>query len=299
MENISSYVSQGGMTMHRIRRVGFLLLFLVLCASMSPVRAQDIAQSKVQLYIQQKGLNFRPGSTAYVRFLKDVLWGRYPDLEDESILTYASQMVGGGTAAVLPPGTKLGEPPRQISPLFSKYDRGRAVAYAYAWAQNKGKKRNPAYPDFGENDCTNFISQAVHAGGVSLTGEGLCGSSNTENEWYSNRASWWCPNRFAWTASWVNVSHFWRYQTQSTHNAVYWVYEIHERDQLRMDALPGDVIQLQRTVGGAKWHSMMVTRKEYGEIYLTYHSGLDGVDFVDNPLKEIRDKDVRYWLLRF
>ena len=46
------------------------------------------------------------------------------------------------------------------------YNRERAVAYAHKWAF----KRNPAYYDFSEigGDCTNFISQCLHAGGAPM-----------------------------------------------------------------------------------------------------------------------------------
>lgn len=44
------------------------------------------------------------------------------------------------------------------------YDREKAVAYAHKWAYG----RNPAYADFSAmgGDCTNFLSQCLHAGGL-------------------------------------------------------------------------------------------------------------------------------------
>ena len=42
------------------------------------------------------------------------------------------------------------------------YDRNAAVQYALAWAQ----RPNPAYVYFAENDCSNFISQCLRAGGA-------------------------------------------------------------------------------------------------------------------------------------
>lgn len=46
------------------------------------------------------------------------------------------------------------------------YNRERAVEYAHKWAF----KRNPAYYDFTGigGDCTNFISQCIHAGGAPM-----------------------------------------------------------------------------------------------------------------------------------
>lgn len=54
--------------------------------------------------------------------------------------------------------------------IFSRnalaYNGGAAAAYADQWAQ----KRNGAWPAYG-NDCTNFLSQAMNAGGDGMTGD--------------------------------------------------------------------------------------------------------------------------------
>ncbi|WP_206830182.1 amidase domain-containing protein [Alicyclobacillus fructus] len=67
------------------------------------------------------------------------------------------------------------------------YDRMRAVRYADAWWDGT----NPRFPRFSD-DCTNFVSQCLYAGGISMWGE-------------PNRAAgWWFqfgqkPN---WSYSW-------------------------------------------------------------------------------------------------
>ncbi len=43
-----------------------------------------------------------------------------------------------------------------------RYDRAAAVAYADAWAL----KTNPAYWASPDNDCANFVSQCLAAGGL-------------------------------------------------------------------------------------------------------------------------------------
>lgn len=66
------------------------------------------------------------------------------------------------------------------------YNRQQAVAYAHQWAF----KRNPRYLDFSEmgGDCTNFISQCLHAGGAKMNYQPIFG-------WYyidaANRAPAW------------------------------------------------------------------------------------------------------------
>lgn len=44
------------------------------------------------------------------------------------------------------------------------YNREKAVAYAHRWAYGF----NPAYGNFTDmgGDCTNFLSQCLHAGGL-------------------------------------------------------------------------------------------------------------------------------------
>jgi hypothetical protein len=65
----------------------------------------------------------------------------------------------------------------------SVYNRGKAVQYAETWWNS----HNPAYPFFSKDDCTNFISQCLHEGGIPM-GKG-----------------WWC-RRGRWSYSWA-VAH--------------------------------------------------------------------------------------------
>ncbi len=75
------------------------------------------------------------------------------------------------------------------------YDRAVAVAYARQWAY----RRNPAYLDFEllGGDCTNFASQVLLAGGLSMDHQPVYG-------WYYIDA-----NRR--TASWTSVHYLYRY----------------------------------------------------------------------------------------
>jgi hypothetical protein len=72
--------------------------------------------------------------------------------------------------------------------IVFKYDRLKAVQYAERWWNSY----NPAYIKF-ENDCTNFISQCLRAGGAPMRG-------------YPNRGNgWWMQNN-NWSYSWA-VAH--------------------------------------------------------------------------------------------
>lgn len=70
------------------------------------------------------------------------------------------------------------------------YDRREAVRYAEQWWNSY----NPAYEKFND-DCTNFISQCLHAGGIPMTG-------------YPNRTKgWWMRNNL-WSYSWSVANAF-------------------------------------------------------------------------------------------
>ena len=61
---------------------------------------------------------------------------------------------------------------------FIEYNRVEATKYATKWALS----RNPAYKDYEKwgGDCTNYVSQCVHAGGIPFDHEG----NNILKQWY-------------------------------------------------------------------------------------------------------------------
>src|SRR3984893_712620 len=72
------------------------------------------------------------------------------------------------------------------------YNRQAAVNYANAYAT----KRNPNFPSVG-NDCTNFVSQVISAGGYPQKG----GSSSTDDtQWWLHKGCWAsrCRTRGPW-----------------------------------------------------------------------------------------------------
>ncbi|ARF15757.1 amidase [Sporosarcina sp. P12(2017)] len=60
------------------------------------------------------------------------------------------------------------------------YNRQAAVDYADKWWNS----RNPAFPSF-EDDCTNFISQCLLAGGAPMHG-----APNREKGWWMRKGTW-------------------------------------------------------------------------------------------------------------
>ena len=96
------------------------------------------------------------------------------------------------------------------SPSFY-YDRLLAVDYALTWSEDgTNGNHNDAYPDWGFDDCTNFISQAAHAAHHHMTGSGDgCRYEGTATEWYirpNPDPPFWCVGDFPdweWSTSWT------------------------------------------------------------------------------------------------
>lgn len=119
-----------------------------------------------------------------------------------------------------------------------KYNRRLAVQYAEIW----WNRYNPKYMRF-ENDCTNFISQCLHAGGAPMTG-------------YPNRSKgWWMRNRH-WSYSWAIA------------NSLRW-YLSGAKTGLRAREMPsakdlllGDIICYDFQGNGRYDHNTIVTAKD-------------------------------------
>lgn len=122
------------------------------------------------------------------------------------------------------------------------YNRQAAVDYANTWWD----RHNPQFPAF-QDDCTNFISQCLYAGGAPMRG-------------MPNRSQgWWMvglPER--WSYSW-SVAHSlrWYLETSTKGLMATRVYSISELEL-------GDVIFYDFTGDGRIDHSTIVTRIEEG-----------------------------------
>ncbi|RXM56746.1 amidase domain-containing protein [Clostridium tetani] len=106
---------------------------------------------------------------------------------------------------------------------YSGYDANSAVQYAKKWAEG----RNPEYKDWGDKDCTNFVSQAVHNGGIP-------GSS----VWYSR------------SNAWIRVIDFYNYMRANGYTF---------GGDYSSDSRLGDVIQLYSSNQKNWTHSVIIT----------------------------------------
>ncbi|WFB10662.1 amidase domain-containing protein [Streptomyces sp. LX-29] len=157
------------------------------------------------------------------------------------------------TAGVLPKAT----PASTSWPAPAKPKRQLPDGYNYkamaAYAEKYWRNYNPAYRKFNDagGDCTNFISQALKAGGW-----------KHDSGMYDDYRNWWYDARYQ-TNSWVGAddwSWFALHSKRATNLAN--VYQMGL----------GDILQLDFDRNGSKDHSMITTYRSWSGVpYLTYH----------------------------
>ncbi|MFJ3840752.1 amidase domain-containing protein [Streptomyces sp. NPDC054904] len=149
-----------------------------------------------------------------------------------------------------PAATKYPATPKPKAKTGGAYDYSAMAKYA----EKHWSNYNPQYRKFNGagGDCTNFISQALKAGGW----KPVPGSSSDYRNW------WYDGSRQS--DSWVGANE-WAWFTLSNKRAA------NLANVYQMDV--GDVLQVDFNKDGSKDHSMMVTyRSGNGMPYLTYHS---------------------------
>ncbi|MGP7819632.1 amidase domain-containing protein [Niallia sp. 01092] len=129
------------------------------------------------------------------------------------------------------------------------YNRLKAVQYAEKWWNSY----NPAYKRF-EVDCTNYISQCVHAGGAPMRG-------------YPNRNTGWWMQHNSWSYSWAVANAFPKYLATSKKG-------LRARQVAKAtDLLLGDVICYDFEGDGKYNHTTIVTGKDdNGEPLVNAHT---------------------------
>lgn len=162
-----------------------------------------------------------------------------------------------------------GPPPGTLSnddePDFRRgpYNRLEAVRYAELW----WNRRNPDFPRV-ENDCTNFISQCLFAGGIQMWGSPV-------------RSRGWWHDRTNWSFSWA-VANSLRWYLSRGGNLMS-ATEKDSPDQL----IPGDVICYDFEGDGHWNHNTIVTALDPSGMPLvnahTYDARARDWSYVDSP----------------
>ena len=155
-------------------------------------------------------------------------------------------------------------PVNYVDPSGHKYSVNQAVKYALKWANGRNKKYKKH-----RNDCTNFVSQCVNAGGKNM---------NKPKSWPLDKnildtTKYWAVKSFraivtTWkeTSSWIGVNDFYTYWKK--HNAsLQFCSSIKE---LQKKAKKGDIVQLHNS---KKWHhSIIITAGKKGNWKYSAHS---------------------------
>jgi hypothetical protein len=152
------------------------------------------------------------------------------------------------------------------------------VTYARKWAMgfNPGYRKTTAKDKNGkkvEADCTNFVSQVMQAG-----------KWKEDNGYYKNNSNWWY-NKVNQTFSWGAAHNFSKFAPKRT-----------QKISSIWKAGPGDIIQADWTGDGIIDHSMVVTKTDQYDVYLTGHTNA----IKDKPLSKIsRDARARNSRVKF
>lgn len=161
---------------------------------------------------------------------------------------------------------------------LQQYDREAAVAYARKWALG----RNPAYKDYEDwgGDCTNYISQCIHAGKIPFDHSGK--DVLTRWYWYSDSSR---------TPSWTAAEPFYKYisgnNNENTQN-----FGIYTREAEYNELELGDIVQL--IYEGRAYHNMIITEVILEEDYLVdYLICQHTYDLLDYPLS-MKEGERRY-----
>jgi hypothetical protein len=201
-----------------------------------------IYQVHYQFLIRQKGALYQEEEVEVrmCKFFKSDL------IMDKEINPYAKQ-----------PKVEIVAEDEQEERISYEYNRLKAVQYAERWWNT----HNPAYKSF-ENNCTNYISQCLHAGEAPMRG-------------YPNKGTGWWLRSNNWSYSWT-VAHSLRVYLPNSKSGLR-AREVSSPDQL----LLGDVICYDFEGDGRYNHNTIVTGKD-----------ADGMPLVNANTYNSR---MRYW----
>lgn len=142
------------------------------------------------------------------------------------------------TKETIVPEKSIQELTEQAERIAFTYDRLKAVQYAERWWNDY----NPAYKKF-DVDCTNYISQCLHAGGAPMRG-------------YPNKGSGWWMRNNNWSYSWAVANSLRVYLSEST-------LGLRAKEVLSPERLIlGDVICYDFEGDGRYNHNTIVTGKD-------------------------------------
>jgi hypothetical protein len=155
--------------------------------------------------------------------------------------------------------------------VLARYSATAAVDYAKKWAMGT----NASYPRF-VNDCTDFVSQTLLAGGWSMTGDGCWNRKDDDVWWYGDSKCSLPGVRASYT--WSGAQNLFKFMTASGRaTSLGKISDLEVGDVLQMAFQADD--PTERYNIGRVGHSMVVTGKHDGNLFLSYHTD----DHLDEP----------------
>jgi hypothetical protein len=170
------------------------------------------------------------------------------------------------------------------SPAAYAWNKSTAVSYAETWALG----RNSAWKDLGGKDCTNFTSQCLKSGGVSM------------DTIYVNPGYWYMTknmyNQWIWGSPWTVANDFFEYFRTSSRTASkrYFVGSYDWKSSTSRPVPPnnntnlnnGDFVSIDYTDDGRRDHSLIVVKQNTVDNYNSNYTG-DVVDYHSDNFKHV------------
>ncbi|WP_079148568.1 amidase domain-containing protein [Streptomyces agglomeratus] len=136
--------------------------------------------------------------------------------------------------------------------MAAGYNYGKMASYA----DKHWRNTNSDYRVYG-NDCTNFISQAMRAGGWRAT-SGSVASRRDNRKWFYASHTWNTSYTWAGAENWYWFAAKHSDRTRVLNN----IWQMQRSDVLQADWKKDGIID----------HTMIVTKRSANEIYMTYHT---------------------------
>ena len=177
-----------------------------------------------------------------------------------------------------------------VTQRTSSYNASNAIQYARKWAEG----RNADYPKYSK-DCTNFVSQAVFHGGISMKKPTSIphGTNKTSTYWYSKKhkftgSTGQTSTEYDVSSSWINVEGFFNYAKNHGGSVIQCASLSVLQDKCR----PGDIVQLYHK--GGWFHSIIITGGKKGDRAYCGHTS----NRKDRRVLDI-DGATKYRIIRF
>jgi hypothetical protein len=213
-------------------------------------QVSKLANSQHVIYLKKTGMGWRIVRDDYHDDTVPPLNSPVDKENAKNSILRAFNSIYGGGANDTSSASTLASPRNSLSPnttyTYHPYNSSGAVAYANHWAN----ARNLAYYNFSPNDCTNFVSQAMH----DSTGAGIAYDTTPTYKWFFNTYPY--PG---YSYSWTGVPDFYVYMTNPDPSGD-WTgpYGTGTTSDCNSGIAAGDIVQIATVYNGPYDHAGML-----------------------------------------